>query len=504
MHRHTRWSLVLAAACGGGTDPTPAGELAVTVTATGVELPPELDLDIDASLYHQVVGAASPSTYSLPAGSHTITLHAASNCRIGGAAQETRQVIVKADSTVTADFAMTCVSHLARLSIVAAVSGPDPTPYLFIPTVTNLTYLPPPVLRDSTLVLDLAPGSYTVDLAEVPANCTFTTAHPRNLLLAMGDAVTTRFDLTCTRPTGLGVAVTLLNRGVAVMPATGGVGLLAQGEEPDWSPDGTRVVFLVHDSLKTIAPDGTGLTKLAALPAATLPGRQPGRSHPGWSPDGSQIAMIGLNGTGQDVFVVGANGGVPHALTADGAPKSGLRWSPDGQHLAYASGGDIYFLAADGSSTRSVTTGRYAHADLPAWSPDGARLAFESDQAGQFDVYVIDTAGTTVNLLTPGPVTGMAPAWSASGRIAYESDNGTVPGIEVVDEDGSNPVFLAGVGYRPALSADGSHLAVLVPHFSAYPNPTLLSYPAILDAGTGNGVFLDLPATGSLSFGSFP
>lgn len=64
---------------------------------------------------------------------------------------------------------------------------------------------------------------------------------------------------------------------------------------PDWSPDGSRIVFALAGTINTISPDGTGLRALAT--AATA-------GEPAYSPDGNRIAFE-LEG---DIWVMTASG----------------------------------------------------------------------------------------------------------------------------------------------------------------------------------------------------
>ena len=74
---------------------------------------------------------------------------------------------------------------------------------------------------------------------------------------------------------------------------------------PRWSPDGTRLAFLVVEAVGyhgiavyTVEADGTGLTRLAAA----------ARSNPAWSPDGRRLAFV--QATGDDLHL--------HTMAADG------------------------------------------------------------------------------------------------------------------------------------------------------------------------------------------
>lgn len=61
--------------------------------------------------------------------------------------------------------------------------------------------------------------------------------------------------------------------------------------------------------------------------------------------------------------------------------------------------------------------------DSPAWSPDGARLAFSSNRTGGYRIYVMDANGANLTQLSTQPYSAY-PTWSPDGtRIAYSADN---------------------------------------------------------------------------------
>jgi dipeptidyl aminopeptidase/acylaminoacyl peptidase len=70
------------------------------------------------------------------------------------------------------------------------------------------------------------------------------------------------------------------------------------GSQPDWSPDGKRVVFDASGQIFTIGAGGRGLRRLTAFT------HELDISQPVWSPDGRYIAF----GRGYDVYVMRANG----------------------------------------------------------------------------------------------------------------------------------------------------------------------------------------------------
>jgi TolB protein len=49
----------------------------------------------------------------------------------------------------------------------------------------------------------------------------------------------------------------------------------------------------------------------------------------------------------------------------------------------------IYVINADGSGLRQLTD-NLAYNVFPSWSPDGKRIAFDSDRMGNFDIWVME------------------------------------------------------------------------------------------------------------------
>ena len=105
---------------------------------------------------------------------------------------------------------------------------------------------------------------------------------------------------------------------------------------------------------------------------------------PQLSPDGKRVAFtIGVvnkaeNRTVTHIYVVKIDGSDQKQLTTGTASASSPRWSPDGDHIAYTTGGQIWVMEEDGDDKEQVTkisTG----AGNPVWSQDGKWIAFSSE-----------------------------------------------------------------------------------------------------------------------------
>jgi Tol biopolymer transport system component/imidazolonepropionase-like amidohydrolase len=206
------------------------------------------------------------------------------------------------------------------------------------------------------------------------------------------------------------------------------------------------------------------------------------------SPDGRTIA-IDLLGA---LWTLPAEGGAARRILEDGYDARMPAWSPDGRRLAfqaYRSGTwSIWTINADGSDVRQVTSGPFDDRE-PHWSPDGTRIAFSSDRAGNYDVWMLMPAtGELSNVTAASAANEYMPAWAPDGRrIAFVSDRRDGAGIWVAQFEGGSPSTALGASERLFAEARGS---VAAPSWS--PDGNSVAYNAIegpvsrLIVGTNN------------------
>ena len=129
------------------------------------------------------------------------------------------------------------------------------------------------------------------------------------------------------------------------------------------------------------------------------------------------IAYHGRASVDGILAVRSANGKAVRRLRVPGRPSE-PRFSPLGRRIAFTSSGAIWVVDVDGSDPRRVTPAGL-RARNPAWSPDGASLAFAGGRAGRRDIYRIDLDGRNLARVTFARADEHEPAWSSRNRIAF-------------------------------------------------------------------------------------
>jgi Tol biopolymer transport system component len=121
-------------------------------------------------------------------------------------------------------------------------------------------------------------------------------------------------------------------------------------------------------------------------------------------------------------------------------------------------------MRADGSHLRQLTHAA-GNSGSPDWSPDGRRIALESDRSGHDEIYTMRRDGTDVRRLThtaPG-VANRFPAYSPDGRVVVFSRcfASGVCSIFAIDARGAHERRLTNTAtqdFEPQFSPDGSRL----------------------------------------------
>ncbi len=192
--------------------------------------------------------------------------------------------------------------------------------------------------------------------------------------------------------------------------------------EPTWSPDGSTIAFerriaasssgtataddptglALTDSAATFMTDGvaTGMTitNTAAMWTGTVSSAPATETALAITPDSPPVVWTTGDGyeissTRLVVFKVGATGVGETQLSDSGPPfrdDGSPVWSPNNDKIAFVSdrlvglndNNNVYIMDTDGTDQTSITDDFYYdfdnHANRPAWSPDGTRIAFHA------------------------------------------------------------------------------------------------------------------------------
>jgi dipeptidyl aminopeptidase/acylaminoacyl peptidase len=255
--------------------------------------------------------------------------------------------------------------------------------------------------------------------------------------------------------------------------------------EPVWSPDGTRLAFLVDGDpgrQDLVHTDTSGGDRVVAAGGLVVPAF----FQQGWSPDGTQLTYSSLvEGGTSRVFVAQADGSGATQVGDPSMPAGDPAWSPDGRSIAFRGGSattapvepndparrGLYVMDADGSNVRLVSPGADSSPDdvwMPLWSPDSSSIvAHAVDHPGDMtaDIWVFLADGQGESRISDGDSDNYWATWSPDGRWvawdhqvrgqgvrpAFAAPDGT--DLDILDEPHLN-------GWEPVWSPDGTRVVV--------------------------------------------
>lgn len=243
---------------------------------------------------------------------------------------------------------------------------------------------------------------------------------------------------------------------------------------PAWSQDGTQIAYVSWErddaDIVVMRADGSARRYLTGSPGDDYA--------PVWSPDGRQIAFHSNRDGTYRVYAVDLASGDIRPLGESDGRNLDAAWSPDNRYLAFSVQPPdqvytkIYItnLARAAAINSSPLPGwwlnpRAGNDASPAWSPDGARVAFIAAGDGSSEVYTAAPDGSNRRQLTSDFSNDVTPVWSPDGtQIAFVSNGDGNWDLYVMNADGSNRrrvTYSFAFDGEPAWSPDGTQLAFI-------------------------------------------
>lgn len=218
---------------------------------------------------------------------------------------------------------------------------------------------------------------------------------------------------------------------------------------PQWSPDGR---WLLYTSLRgrhhKLYVQNAFTGKEIKISNKTVIG-------PRWSPLGNEIALTisSLHGN-SELYIMNISTRKLRRLTNNSRIDVSPTWSPDGKRIAFVSdragNTHIYVVQSDGTNIKRLTF--KGKNESPAWSPKGDKIAFARSVNGNLDIWVMNPDGTQQRRLTSDSHDDEHPSWASNGRhIAFKSDRGGYSAIYIMRAGGTN-VFEVTKGSNPSWS----------------------------------------------------
>jgi TolB protein len=248
-----------------------------------------------------------------------------------------------------------------------------------------------------------------------------------------------------------------------------------------WSPDGSELVYAMQGTLWR--------QKLGTREAVQLTDGPGYAAEPDWSPDGRRILFTSYRNDALELWVLDLKDGSTRALVGNGAVNLDARWSPDGTRIAFVSTAfqghwHVFVLnVRDGAAAgepvriteeRDSQLPRYYYSKFdqylsPAWSPDGKELLVISNRGevwGSGGLWRMEAKpGAAMRQIRNEETNWKAhPDWARDGRrVVYSSYLGRQRNqLWLTTSDGGHPFELTYCECdhtRPRWSPDGRRIA---------------------------------------------
>jgi TolB protein len=181
----------------------------------------------------------------------------------------------------------------------------------------------------------------------------------------------------------------------------------------------------------------------------------------------TKIYFISSRTGSKEVWAMDYDGQNQHAITHLGTVTLSPRISPDNSRIAFSSldreGWAVRMYSLELGRKVSFPAGTVGGSNTtPAWSSDGAKIAFSSSRSGDPEIWISDAAGGPAHKITSFRGPDVSPCWNprTNAQIAWVSGRTGLPQIYTMDQDGANVARLTDGGYAvsPSWSPSGQWL----------------------------------------------
>jgi Tol biopolymer transport system component/tRNA A-37 threonylcarbamoyl transferase component Bud32 len=237
--------------------------------------------------------------------------------------------------------------------------------------------------------------------------------------------------------------------------------ILDQGANPNFSRDGSRLVYERDGVIWTAAIDGSDARRVDGVQQRfySVPGG------PAFSPDGRSIAyFLPESGPLGDLWIIDAAGGTPRRVTSDLCEAGWPAWTNDGRSIVFSSARagsrTLWQVGAAGGTPVPLTTGA-GEDDQPDMAADGRHLAY-SNTRSYWELRIRDLATNRESALFNRPIPILFPMFSPDGtRILFFGYADYAVAIFTVRTDGSDLRQLTSgreVNHEPRWGPDGKFI----------------------------------------------
>ncbi len=251
-------------------------------------------------------------------------------------------------------------------------------------------------------------------------------------------------------------------------------------EAPNWSPDGTQLVFhsdVTGDKeIYLVKYDGSDLMRLTNSKGAD--------ENPHFSPDGKKIVFQSSRRVpGSEIFIMDVDGANQTVLVSNAEAQPDVknvtpRVSPRNDEVLYVTnaqwpGWDIQIYNLKSKEIRSLSQGLGSYI-RPSWKSDGGSFAFSYGTGNELDIWVAEKGKTTPMPFIRRDGRDLDPVWTDDSKLMFFAG-------EMVAGQGDFQLFLH--DSSPTKSGKESTLQVLISkgsvrHPAWTPFPTVSSLTA--------------------------